>query len=84
MNNREIQSVVLTLLNKRHSLDDISNIENLNFFEQGIIDSISLIKFVIELEDEFDIDIDSADIALKDFKTVNGLAVIISSKINAK
>ncbi len=84
MNNREIQSVVLTLLNKRHSLDGISNIENLNFFEQGIIDSISLIKFVIELEDEFDIDIDSADIALKDFKTVNGLAVIISSKINAK
>lgn len=84
MNEEEIKSVILSLLKKKQSLDGIKNIDNLNFFEQGIIDSISLIKFVIELEDKFAIDIESQDISDSSFKTVDGLTKLIYSKVNAQ
>lgn len=84
MNKDEIKSLILTLLKSRQAIRADQSIDNFNFIEEGVIDSISLIKFVIELEDKFSIDIESHDISNSNFKTVGGLTDLIHSKINAQ
>lgn len=74
-----IRSFVLALLEKKSRLpkgfDDASD-----FIEAGIVDSVGIIKFILELESRFDIEISEADIESGEFRTVQGLVAMIERK----
>lgn len=77
-----IRSFLLGLLEKKSRLprdfDDASD-----FIEAGIIDSIGIIKFIVEIEFRFDIEIADADIESDEFRSVQGLVTMISRKVSA-
>ena len=78
----DIRLFVLGLLEKKSRLpkgfDDAGD-----FIKAGIIDSMGIIKFILELESRFDIEITEADIESEEFRSVQGVVEMISQKITA-
>jgi D-alanine--poly(phosphoribitol) ligase subunit 2 len=54
--------------------------ESYRYVEQGIVDSMNLITFIIELEETFDIELDPADTESDEFRTIGGLVQIVTQK----
>ena len=75
-----IQLFILELLKKKSNLPKDFNEKN-DFIKAGIIDSIGIIKFILEIEYKFNIEITDFDIESNDFRTVQGLVKIIEIKI---
>ena len=78
-----ILNKLIKILEKRGpiQLKKNENIENFNFLEKGLIDSIGLIKFIFELEDCFNITLNENDTTSKNFGEVKGLIKIIELKL---
>jgi acyl carrier protein len=78
-----IRKFVLALLEKKSRLprgfDDASD-----FLKMGIVDSVGIIKFILELESRFDIEITEADIESDEFRTVQGLVALIERKTTGR
>ena len=51
------------------------------FLDSGIIDSISIINFIVELEMSFEIKFETEEIHSEQFVTIGSLALLIYSKI---
>lgn len=79
----EIQSFIVELLEARGPISGEGNFENFNYMESGHIDSIALVKFVLDLECHFDIEIKPEDILSEKFRTVGGLASLVREKIKS-
>jgi D-alanine--poly(phosphoribitol) ligase subunit 2 len=76
------KSFVLGLLKKKSTLP--SNFDDTDdFIKAGIVDSIGIIKFVLEIESQFNIEITESDIESDDFRSVQGLVAIIERKLIA-
>ena len=60
--------------------DDV-DILNLNYVEEGYIDSLGLIQFIAVLEDEFGITFTDEDLESEDIKVVGKMAELIASKM---
>lgn len=75
----DTHSFIRSLLAKKAPLpkdfDDDSD-----FLAPGIIDSMAIIKFILEIESQYDIALDDADIESDQFRSVRGLAAMIASK----
>ena len=52
-----------------------------DFIKAGIVDSLGLLGFVLELEERFGISISDDDIVTQEFRTVEGLTNMIVRKI---
>jgi acyl carrier protein len=78
-----IRTFVLALLEKKSRLPkgfgDASD-----FIKVGIVDSVGIIKFILEIESRFDIEITEADIESDDFRTVQGLVAMIARKMTRR
>ena len=55
--------------------------DSTDFIADGIVDSIGIIKFVLEIESRFGIEILDADIEGCRFRTLSGLATMIAAKL---
>jgi len=79
---QEIHEFVLGLLQKKSRLpqgfDDATD-----YIKAGIVDSIGIIKFILELESRFDIEIADTDMESDEFRSVQGLTNMISSKLSS-
>jgi acyl carrier protein len=53
-----------------------------DFIKSGYLDSLSIVRFVLMIEEAFAITIDVEDIDTPDFRSVNGIVRIIESKRN--
>ncbi len=84
-NTAEQKNQVLAFIRKRMQakgkLPAGWNSENFDYRESGTIDSIGIIKFLIELEAEFDISISDEDMLRPDFTTVGGLTGLVMEKL---
>ena len=76
-----ISKYLVDYIFKNKKYDDMLS---MNYIENGFIDSMSVIKLVVEIENKFTIEIDEEDIMTTGFKTVNGLTDIIYKKISSK
>ena len=78
-----ILNKLITILEKRGPirLEYNEKIENFNFLETGLIDSIGLIKFIFEIEDKFNITLNEKDTTSEDFGIIKGLVKIIECKL---
>jgi acyl carrier protein len=79
-----IKQFVIRLIEKNDKIPENANIDTFNFIDSGYVDSMGLIKFIVDIEACYDIEIGDSDIELPEFKTVGGLVAIIEKKIIGK
>ena len=75
-----ISNFILNYLQKEYTFQE-EDIDTINYVESGYIDSLAVIKFVVELEDEFGIEFSDDELSLPDFKLVGGLIKLVESKV---
>jgi len=76
----EIKKFIVKYIEKKGKLPKEIDLEKFNYIDTGYIDSMSLIKFVVELEQKFDIEITDDDMMLPEFRTIGGVVKIIKEK----
>ena len=79
-----IRQFVLRLIEKKDKLPKNVNVDSFNYIDSGYVDSLGIIKFVVEIESLYDIEISESDMESLEFRTVGGLVSIISRKIRSK
>lgn len=77
-----IRLFVLGLLEKKSRLPKDFN-DHSDFIKTGIVDSIGIIKFIMELEFRFNIEITETDIESDAFRSIQGLVTMINRKMTA-
>lgn len=76
----DIRTFILALLARKSPLP-VNFDDDSDFLAAGIIDSMAVIKFILELESRFDIALDDDDIASAQFRSVRGLVTLIEQKL---
>ena len=79
-----IRDFVLRLIGKKAKLPQQVDVESFNYIDSGYVDSMGIIKFVVDIESEFDIELSEADIESPEFRTVGGLVFLITKKMAGK
>lgn len=79
---KEIREFIVNYIEKKGNLPKDIDINTINYIEAGYVDSMGIIKFVVELEQKFDIQISDDDMMSQEFKTIGGLIQLIKDKIN--
>ena len=77
----EIIEYIVELIEQHGKLPAEVNPEEFNYIDTGYIDSIAIMKFMIELERRFEISLTPQDMVRDDFRTVEGLCDIIMKKM---
>jgi len=77
----QIKHFVINAIEKKSKLPADCEIDSFNYVDSGYVDSMGMVKFVLSIEAEFDIELASADMESPEFKTIGGLIEIIKSKI---
>ncbi len=80
----DIREFIISLIEKKAKLPKNGNLEALNYVESGYVDSMGLIKFIVDIERKFDISIFDNDIEDIKFQTIGGLMNIIYHKVKNK
>ena len=76
-----VKDFVIDYIQREYTIPDDVDIMNLNFIEQGYVDSLGMIQFIYTLEDEFGITFSDEDLKNDDLKVVGKLISIVESKI---
>ncbi len=69
-------------LEKKAPLPPESALPEYRYLDRGHVDSLGLIKFIFEIEDEFQIQLSPEDTQSDEFRTVGGLAAMIRGKLS--
>ncbi len=80
----EIRQFILDRLQEEYDLPKDVDLDAYNYMENGYIDSVALVSFVVELEDEFGISFSDEELTSHDFKTIGGLVKMITAKTDRK
>ncbi len=76
----EIKERVIEVV-KRNSMFNADNVsENSNIRRDHGIDSIKMVELVVDLEDEFDIEVDNCSLSFENFSTVELIIRYVMSK----
>ena len=76
----KIQKIILAYLQK-HGKVPKKNLLDFRYLDEGIIDSLNLIKFIFYLEKKFEIKIKAKDSESDQFRYIGGLIHLILKKI---
>lgn len=68
-----MEDKILDLLAKITEVEEIKEDRNLNLFDDGILDSLSLIELLLALEEEFGLKLEPTEIDREDIETPNKL-----------
>lgn len=77
--NATIHSRILALLQRKGALPP-GFTDNTDYIDEGIVDSLAIVKFIVDLEQGFDIELSDEDIESPEFRTVAGLTALIAAK----
>lgn len=72
---------ILAELSRKGRLPADTDLDALDYRKAGYIDSIGLIKFILNIEREFDIDFSEGEVGSPDFRVVGSLVKIIEEKM---
>ena len=78
-----VKKYILQLLEQKGPLPESRLVDDYRFLDTGHIDSIGLIKFIVNIENKYDIEFSDQDILQDNFRTVQGLCELIDEKIKA-
>jgi len=77
----EIKKFIVNYIEKKGNLPKNVDLDNFNYIESGYIDSMGIIKFVVELESKFNVQITDEEMISSSFKTIGGLVSLIEKKL---
>ena len=80
MKKEEIKEFILRYIEMKGKLPENTDIDSFDYVGTGYLDSLSLIKFVVKLEEKFDIEIEDEEILRPEFRTIGGLVSFIQEK----
>ncbi|MBK7889366.1 MAG: hypothetical protein IPJ84_00495 [Bdellovibrionales bacterium] len=69
---------ILKQMNVVQSVDSLS--DDANLFSAGALDSLTLVQFVLLIEDEFKIRIENTDIGYDQFQTFQKISALLRDK----
>ncbi|WP_347723810.1 acyl carrier protein [Lysinibacillus capsici] len=78
----DIREYVLTSLQEKHEIEKLENLDELNYVEEGYVDSFGLVQFVFDLEEQFNITFSDEEMMSKDFQIVGKLIQLIEDKLS--
>ena len=81
MDDNRIKEFILDYIQSEYDLPAGVDEDSFNFIEGGYIDSVGIVSFVMELEDEFGITFDDDELTSPEFGVVGGLVGMIRAKI---
>lgn len=76
-----IRNFIVKTIEKKSRLPANQDIDQFNYIDSGHIDSIGLIKFVLDIESEFGIDIAPEDMESEEFRTIGGLTTLVERSL---
>ena len=84
MNKENITKKIINMLERNDPVpgDTTSDKLSYRYLDAGHIDSLSIINFIIEIEEIFKITLSPEDTQSDDFRFISGLATMIDNKIN--
>lgn len=77
----QVREFILDRLQKEYSFKEGTDIEKINYVEEGYMDSLGLIQFIGELEDEFDIEFSDEEMMEDSFRVVGSLIGLVTKKV---
>lgn len=77
----DVRKYVLVALQEKHTIQQSVSLDELNYIEEGYVDSLGLVQFVFDLEEQFDITFSDDEMMSEDFQVVGKLIRLIESKV---
>jgi acyl carrier protein len=77
----EIKAYLIKQIEKKSRLPDGCEHAVYDYIDAGHVDSMGIIKFVVDIETHFNIELDDSDIESEAFRTLDGLTEIIAEKM---
>lgn len=77
-----VKDFIINFIERDYSLPEDLDLMNLNYAESGYVDSISMIQFIVEIEEEFNITFSNDELNDPDIKIVGKLIELVNSKIS--
>ena len=74
---------ILDRLQREYSLKDGTDIDQINFVDEGYMDSLGLLQFIGEMEDEFGIEFTDEELESGAFRIVGELIAMVEKKLEA-
>ncbi len=76
----DVREYVLEMLQREYSFKKGVDVDSINYVEEGYMDSIGLVQFIGELEDEFGIEFTDEELESESFQVVGSLISMIERK----
>ncbi len=77
----KVKDYIINFIERDYSLPEDTDIMNFNYTESGYVDSISMIHFIVSLEDEFGITFTNEELNDPAIKTIGGLLNVVVEKM---
>jgi acyl carrier protein len=78
---QKIKKFIINYLRNNGKLGKNNILDDTDYIDQGYLDSMGIIKFIISIEQSFNIEISENDMISPKFRTINGLTQIIFDKL---
>lgn len=76
-----VKDFILDYIQRKYTIPDDIDLMNLNYVEEGYIDSIGMIQFISVIEDEFGITFTDDDLTNPDIKVIGKMVELVASKM---
>ena len=84
MNDNDIKKKIIVILSKisKKKITKKKSLLNFDYFEDGYVDSLNILKFLFEIENFYKINFTNKDLSYSSFKRIDNLVKVIKKKIN--
>ncbi len=76
----DVRTFVLEELQKEYSLKKDGDVDSIDYVAEGYMDSLGLLQFIAQIEDEFSIEFTEEELSSTEFKVVGSLIRMIEAK----
>ncbi len=81
MDRNKVKEFIVDYIQREYTIPESVDIMNLNYVEEGYIDSLGLIQFIASVEDEFGIFFSDDELSGEDVKVVGRMVDLIVDKM---
>ena len=81
---QKVKGFIVNQLERKQPIPSNTEIDQYRYLDVGHIDSLGVMKFVILIEQKFDIEISDSDMASDNFRSVGGLVALVCEKLAKK
>lgn len=76
-----VKDFIIDYIQREYTIPADIDIMNLNYVEEGYVDSLGLIQFIAVIEDEFGVTFTEEELASPDVKVVGKMVDLVVSKM---